>query len=107
MSHYLDQVNKSLGNGDVLSSSMAEHVEQWPNMVQAFVGRKNELGHWEPGPATLMIFLEGDQMKFCLSPKYTTKVCFGCISDPSMILDSVEQALTTGKCEWKLRGGKK
>lgn len=106
MSTYLDQVKIRDGDGVLEDSILADHVEQWPNLCQALGGIKQDDGKWQVGPATLMIFLEGGIMKFCLSPKYFPKVCFGVVSDPTMVLDSVEHALTTGKCEWKLRGRK-
>lgn len=103
MSAYMDAITRRDGNGQVDETILGEFVEAWPNLCQAFSGAKGDDGKWIVGPATLMLFVECGQMKFCLSPKYTSKVCFGCVSDPSRALDGVEFALATGKCEWKAR----
>lgn len=106
MSKYLDAVTARDGNGSLEHTDLAEFGESWPELTQAMVGVKGPDGKWLVGPATVMLFLEGGKMKFCLSPKYSSRICFGCVVDPSRALDSIEVALATEKCEWKARGGR-
>jgi len=103
MSRYSGMVQHQAAFRDVLSSPLAEHAEQFPELHDAFMGKKGEDGRWIVGPATLMLFAEGDTLKFCLSPKYCTWVIFGCVADPFHVFESVNEALATGACERKER----
>lgn len=78
--------------------------EEFPSIVEAMrgvVGDEQTPTLW---PCTVMLFLEGDTLKFCLNPKSGNRVAFGTVSDASKGLQGVEQALRDGQFEWKARG---
>lgn len=107
MSAYFDRVKSLSENGDAAEAFGGSVYEAYPNLCDSFLGRKNEVGQWCPGPATLMVFCEAGKMKFCLSPKYHHSVCFGTVDDLEDVAGSVERSLHSGACDWKPRGGKK
>lgn len=78
--------------------------DEYPLVVEAMrgvVGDETTPTLW---PCTVMLFLEGDQLKFCLNPKSGNRVAFGSVADASKGLLGVEQALFDGHFEWKARG---
>jgi len=79
---------------------------EYPELIQAMRGTKNVDGQCVLPPCTLMIFLEGDRMGFCLSPKNGTRVAFGTVSDPAKGLQSVEAEIAAGHFEWKNKRGR-
>ena len=91
-------------NGEV--DPLGSCREAFPELADAFKGMKDENGRWVAGPATLLIFPEGDKLKFCLSPKGVSWVIFGEVGDPQHVFESVDHALTSGRCEKKQRRGK-
>ncbi len=103
MSDYVKSYLSQDGDGQLSSPNIVQMRDEYPNLTQALIGARgpdNKLVIW---PATLMLFLEGDQLKWCLSPKVGDKVAFGTVLDPSKGLTDVESALKLGKFEWKKR----
>lgn len=80
--------------------------EEFPELVKALQGCKNLDGQCVMPPCTLMIFLEGDRLGFCISPKTGTKVAFGTVPDPSKGLAGIEHELAEGHFEWKQKRGR-
>jgi hypothetical protein len=78
--------------------------EEYPSLVEAFTGIRDDAGNWEVWPCTVMMFLEGDVLKFCLNPKSGNRVAFGSVSDASKGFSGIDQALRDGNFEWKPRG---
>lgn len=75
----------------------------FPNLLAALQGDPAEGKTWKVPPATLMLFIEGGRLKFCLSPKHGTRVCFGVVKRPDATVASIEQALADNEFEWKIR----
>lgn len=80
--------------------------EEFPSMVEAMKGVTDEAGAWVVWPCTVMLFLEGDALKFCLNPKSGNRVAFGTVPDASKGLSGVDEAIREGNFEWKARGRK-
>jgi len=78
--------------------------DEYPAMVEAMRGVPSEVPGETVWPCTVMLFLEGDTLKFCLNPKSGNRVAFGSVADASKGLSGVEQALVNGDFEWKARG---
>jgi hypothetical protein len=57
--------------------------------------------------STIMVFLDGGKVKFCLSPSEGPQIAFGCVGDPVLLWESIEDALRAGDVEWKARSGKR
>jgi hypothetical protein len=80
--------------------------DEFPAIVEAMKGVCDEGGQQVVWPCTVMLFLEGDTLKFCLNPKSGSRVAFGSVLDASKGLHGVEQAISDGNFEWKARGRK-
>lgn len=106
MSVYYDMAKHQNFFSDGSIDPLAEQREAFPNLADAFQGLKGEDGKWIIGPATLLIFPEGENLKFCLSPKGVAWIVFGIVGDPYHVFESVDHALATGRCERKVRKGK-
>jgi len=52
--------------------------------------------------ASLVLFAESTQLKFCVTPRTGNRVAFGCLPRALDGLDGVEAELAAGKFEWKL-----
>lgn len=72
-----------------------------PILASILAGR--EKGHPAGAMPTtsVLIFLDGGRIKFCLHPVESQKVAFGCITDPSDLLTSFEAEVTAGNYEWR------
>jgi len=106
MGVWRDQVFNNPDRGTVDESLWSDLILEWPNLIEAFTGTVDADKRWLMGPCTVMLFVEGGKLKFCLSPKYTSRICFGVVTDPSKPFDSIESELTLGHYEWKARGKK-
>lgn len=80
--------------------------EEYPELATCLRGTKNVDGQCVLPPCTLMLFLDGDRIGFCLSPKAGTRVAFGSLSDPSKGLAGVESEIAAGHFEWKNKRGR-
>ena len=103
MSSFVKSFFSQDGDGQRASENIIALRENWPNLTDALLGCKDPDGKEGVPPITLMLFLEGDTLKFCLSPKWGGKVAFGTIVDPSKGLQAVEDAIRAGEFEWKKR----
>lgn len=91
------------GDGQRSSPEVQAILAEWPNLGEALLGGRDPDGKEAVPPITLMLFLEGDKLKFCLNPKWGAKVAFGTIPDASKGLEAVEAELAAGRFEWKKR----
>lgn len=80
--------------------------EEYPELAAALKGTKNVEGQIVLPPCTLMLFLDGDRLGFCLSPKAGSRVAFGSVPDPAKGLAGVESELAAGHFEWKNKRGR-
>lgn len=77
--------------------------EEYPTLSEVLEGSRSESnGHAATPPATLNLFLEGRQLKFCIIPKVGNRVAFGCVAEAVKGLSAVESELRAGHYEWKL-----
>lgn len=51
--------------------------------------------------ATINLFFEGGELRFCLSPAFGDTVGFGVVADPSKGLAGVEAEIAGGRIGWK------
>lgn len=88
-------------------SAMADG-EAFPMLSEALCGVPSPQGDsWEVPPASLTIWFEGSQAKFCLGAQFDPIKTFGTFESLSGGLDAVEKALQEGKCETKRTTGQK
>lgn len=78
-----------------------ELVREYPALVEALGGTFDEAGKCKSCMYTLMLFVEGGKLKFNLSSKFDSQVCWGVVEDPVDIVKSVNEALELGRVDWR------
>lgn len=102
MSFYVDSFGGGHGRNGGADNLPAEFVKAFPALTEVLVGRKEETtGNCLVPPATINLFVEGSQLKFCLIPKAGNRIAFGCVGKPVEGLVGLESAILGGKFEWK------
>jgi len=107
MSKLKDSYSSHAASLSETPASLQAISDEFPSLVEALVGIRGEDKLWELPPCTIMIFLEGDRVKFCLNPKSGPRVAFGTVDDLSKGLSALEKSLSEGNYEWKARGGRR
>jgi hypothetical protein len=98
------------GNGHATSLPTA-FLEEFPTISEILQGSPAEgEGTYPVPPASVVIFAESGDLKFCITPKLGNRVAFGVWKDPGEGLRSLERILGAGEFEWKIskarqRGG--
>ncbi len=73
-----------------------------PEVSELMCGKPNATGTgWERPPLSLLLYLEGDQVKFCFSAKEFPMQLWGTVSSFKDIIENVEDALCKERCDWK------
>lgn len=98
---YSSAVDLKHDQGPVFAAFRADY----PELAQVASGVYDSDGKCELPPCSLILFWEGDVLKFSLNPKVGSRVCFGGPVDFSQPFETVEQCLREGKFEWKNRKG--
>ncbi len=102
MSSYAESYSKGM-QASAQNKLSIEFEEQYPSIAQMFHGQMSPDGaQCLVPPASINLFVEGSQMKFCINPKTGNRVAFGCIPDPSKGFDALEVELAKGRFEWKI-----
>jgi len=101
MSWYSDVTASNGPNSGKPSDALGPLAADLPHLCEVLDGVKGEDGKWAIPPGSLLIFAEAGKLKFCISPKNWTHVCFGICEMPDRALQSVELALADQACEWK------
>ena len=80
-----------------------EFRERYPTLAEVLEGGGPvPEGQVPVPPATVNLFVEGVQLKFCIMPRYGNRIAFGCVQEPLDGFLSIERALSAGAFEWKL-----
>jgi hypothetical protein len=81
---------------------------RWPNVADALFGVSNAEDAANSLPScSIIMFVEGDRLKFCLTPQGKEQVAFGTISRPTDGFDGLEAALAAGDFAWRSKKGKR
>lgn len=105
MSKYGESFFHQTPDGVRQSPKIVELAAEYPEMTQVLLGVKRAENDGASIPtASIILFLEGDAMKFCLKPKYGGNVAFGTLQDPVKGFQELERALRDGDFEWKKSG---
>lgn len=103
MSKYVETLQSMKVKGDESFVGEEEFAAEFPCTLEVLRGhpKTDDL----PGvcPATLMFFIEGGRLKFCISPREGSRVAFGVLDDPTKGLAALELALVKGAFEWKTK----
>ena len=74
-----------------------------PEISSLLCGKVNSLGTgWDRPPYSLLLFLEGDLVKFCFSAGDKNPKLWGTIKSIAEGLLGIEEALCRDRCEWKV-----
>lgn len=107
MSIYGQTYSSSAGGKEEANALPEEFLSKFPILSEALAGVYDSSGKCKMSKATLMIFLDGGRLKFCISPQGSPRVAFGMLPGVFPSFQTVEDELKAGKFEWKSkRGGK-
>lgn len=77
-------------------------LEGLPEISDLLSGKANGVGTgWERPPLSLLIYLDGDGVKFCFSAQEFPMQLWGSCSTLKDGLLGIEESLCRGHCEWK------
>jgi hypothetical protein len=82
--------------------------DSYPALAEVFAGVLEE-GQALPKvhSATLNLFWEGLELKFCIIPRFENRIAFGVVQEPLRAFESIDQAISAGRLGWKVaRNGK-
>lgn len=105
MSLFRDRFGLVVSRRGMTEALVPEFFESYPSLAEVMGGVEGGNGQSAILPHTLMLFWEGDRMKFCLNRSGSPTVCFGCVPDPLKALESIDTELAQGRFEWKKRRG--
>lgn len=105
MSLFRERYGSVVCRRGAVEALLPEFRESYPAIAEVMGGVEAENGSAAILPHTLMLFWEGDRMKFCLNRSGSPTVCFGCVPDPLQALESIDKELREGRFEWKKRRG--
>lgn len=80
----------------------------WPNLADCLFGVPSADGGEPLMPScSIVMFIEGDRLKYCLTPQGSTHVAFGTISAPMEGFNGLEASLERGDYAWRAKKGKR
>lgn len=89
---------------DVEQSENIRYLKElYPGICQVLMGRTKEMRGGVFPASSIILSLDGDVLKFCVTPKYGAHVAFGTIQDVTDILTCLDVAIRTGKVDWRPR----
>jgi hypothetical protein len=89
-------------------SELELHIRsQWPTAADVLFGSGAEGDGQLCIPShTILLFAEGEYLKYCLSSKQTRLVAFGAIPKDNVRLGMLERSLSAGDFAWKPKKGR-
>lgn len=81
----------------------AKLKEAYPEIALALLGKPKTATAPAEQPCTLMIWAEGDKLKWSVNCRNERWTAFGCFPDPVLNVEDVESHLKEGKFELKQR----
>ena len=101
MSQLWERWNKARAQSKVEIKGGAD-FEALPLLSQLLSGKAQEGGaDWEIPPYKLLLWLEGDYLKWCITAGDDLPKLWGAISGLALGLDGIEQAIAQDKCDWR------
>jgi hypothetical protein len=80
----------------------------WPNLADALFGVIGVVDQSVALPScSIILFVEGDRLKYCLTPQGSDKVAFGTISEPLEGFSGLESSLAAGDFAWRAKRGRR
>lgn len=108
MSTFRDSFLHSVPTNGVPSPLELAIRERWPNLADALFGVSCADDASASFPScSIIMFVEGDRLKFCLTPQGKDRVAFGTFSAPLDGFSGLEAALAAGDFAWRAKKGKR
>jgi hypothetical protein len=99
---FLGSLQRSNGDDSARQEAYSQLRQHWPGIADALFGTKGEEGGWPSTPPfSIILFVEGHQLKFCLRSDEHSMSCFGCVRDIANGFDGLENALQEGQFSWR------
>ncbi len=76
---------------------------RYPGLAAFMAERSKSHPDGKYSGGSIILFFEGSELRFCLSPKDGPSVGFGVVCDASDVLGSIELAGQESEIGWKLR----
>ncbi len=102
MSNYQDSWNQAGGDSQRKAVVPEEFRESYPCLATVLGGI--EVAHGEQGgvpPATINLWFEGGELRFCIMPRIGNRIAFGVVSDSVKGFESLEKEIQQGRFGWK------
>lgn len=108
MSMFMGSLQSSAGDNSERSDAHNAMRQRWPSIADALFGTVGtEGGYPSTPPFTIVLFVEGPQLKFCLRSDDHPMNCFGCVRAALDGFDGLEKALAEGQFSWRPRKDRK
>lgn len=102
MSNYQESWNAAGGDNQRKAVVPVEFAEEYPSLAAVFGGIEVPPG--EQGgvpPATINLWFEGGELRFCIMPRVGNRIAFGVVSDAAKGFASLEAEVSQGRFGWK------
>lgn len=108
MSSYEQSYRAAIGDSVGGSVVPPEFREEFPALGTVFSGIVSEDGKtYSVYAATLNLWFEAGVLKFCIMPRFGSRIAFGTVGEPEKGFAGLEAALQAGHFEWKQGKGRK
>lgn len=103
MSRFHDSLGHESSSRQPNMGKVVDGLSDYPELQSVLCGEPARDGRPSAPPSTLMLFIEGERLKFCLSPREGDLVAFGGPLDVSKLAESLEHCIAAGDYDWKRR----
>jgi len=103
MSKFRTRYGQAVSRRGIVELAPHEFRESYPALSEALSGAPAGDGMDAMFPHTVMIFLEGGRLKWCLNASQANAVGFGTVEDPSKPLESIDRAIAEDRIDWRVR----
>lgn len=103
MSKFRMRYGQAVNRRGIVEAVPPEFRESYPAIAEVLSGAPAGEGMDAMYPHTVMIFVEGGRIKFCLNCSQSQAVGFGTIEDGSKPLEGIERAIAEDRIDWRAR----
>lgn len=108
MSSYRESFQAASTEREGLPNIPAAFRSRFPALSEVLGGIVEEgTGKLSIPAATLNLFWEGGELKFCIIPRFGNRVAFGSVPEPHKGIESLEREIAAGRVGWKISKNKR
>jgi hypothetical protein len=101
MAKFVDRYKQKNVLSEENRRAVSSFAVKYPETAALFCGTFDEKGVMDVPPFSVRLFINGGELKFCISRKDEKLAGFGVISNVENILESIEEALLGDAIGWK------